>query len=75
MAEKLIIENRSGEPLNHVLMACASVVRYGRVSNGGKQYCYTTTFNRPAATVYSYLNKASDRLVVCDLEREVTDGQ
>ena len=64
--DKLIIENRAGIPWLDVLRYGAGVVRQGRISNDGKQYCYASTFKTPAGTIVvaSYLNEHSDRLVV-----------
>lgn len=64
--DKLIIENRAGIPWQDVLRQVAGVVRQGRISNDGKQYCYVSTFRTPAGTIVvaSYLNEHSDRLVV-----------
>lgn len=64
--DKLIIENRAGIPWLDVLRYVSGVVRQGRISNDGKQYCYASTFQTPAGTIVvaSYLNEHSDRLVV-----------
>lgn len=63
---KFIIENRTElsdlEMLNLVLV----VVKGGKVSNNGKQYCYGTriTYDGNEYMVSSILNKKSERFVI-----------
>jgi hypothetical protein len=73
MTEKLIIENRTGEPLSNILPYIESVINMGKISGSGNglQYCYHTMFERCDTSfksseihVSAYKNKASDRLVV-----------
>ena len=65
---KLIIDNRT--ELNDIdaLRVAKVVIEQGRISNDGKQYCYATEveINNLSGkyTVYSDLNKKSDRLVI-----------
>lgn len=63
---KLIIENLAGIPWLDVMTFVFAVIRHGRISNDGKQYCYASTFRTPAGTIVvaSYLNEHSDRLVI-----------
>lgn len=62
---KLIIENRS-EIVSDIdaLQLVSKVVDGGRVSNGGKQYCYMTVFDE--VCVSTELNKKSDKFIVWD---------
>lgn len=60
---KLIIENRTDMPDLEAMYYVMEVMRDGRVSNDGKQYCYATVFNRIYA-VLTYLNSKSDRFVI-----------
>jgi hypothetical protein len=48
------------------LMFCREVVINGRISNDKKQYSYATAFtwNGAKYTVYSGLNRGSDKLTV-----------
>jgi len=63
MKEKLIIENRTDLPMEVVLEYVGKVLRKGRISNDGKQYCYGVTFS-DGIDVFSDLNKKSDRLII-----------
>lgn len=60
---KIIVQNDSnlsdGEALEYVI----TVIKQGRISNNGKQYCYVVTF-KSGITVISTLNKKSDRFIV-----------
>ena len=73
---KLIIENRTDLPWLNILLYVAGVVRQGRISNDGKQYCYASTFKEDFGTVVvaSYRNEHSDRLVVY-LEGQHSENQ
>jgi hypothetical protein len=68
---KLVIENKTKNLSDQD--ACSLVMRVingGRVSNGGKQYCYATvfTFELPDKkyVVHCSINKKSDRFIVED---------
>lgn len=62
---KIIVENRSTASDIDALEAVQLVMRSGRISNDGKQYCYyVTTLNNLG--IASFLNKKSDRFVVVD---------
>ena len=65
--ERLIIDNRSSRPLIDVLSNIEHVLRMGRISNYGKQYCYVTTFANNVQII-SDLNKKSDRLIILDYD-------
>ena len=60
---KLIIQNDSDLPDSEVLQYVACVVRAGRVSNNGKQYCYASRWP-DGIVVCTSKNEKSDRLVV-----------
>lgn len=60
---KLIIENRTDMSDIDALQCVAIVMRDGRISNDGKQYCYATVFNETYA-VRTDLNEKSDRFVI-----------
>ena len=62
--EKLIIENRTDEPMHRALEYAIAVVEQGRISGMNKDnYCYLTSF-KDGVCVSSWKNKKSDRLVV-----------
>jgi hypothetical protein len=61
---KLIIENRTDMPDIEALWYVQEVMRDGRISNYGKQYCHATQFNNRSVLVWTGLNKNSDRFVV-----------
>lgn len=65
---KLIIDNRSRLEDSECLTLIQRVMEEGRVSNNGKQYCYVTRFHG-GVTVYSDLNKKSDRFIIVDSEQ------
>lgn len=65
---KLIIENRTDMPDIEALWYVTEVMREGRISNDGEQYCYATTFNNRSVVVWTDLNKKSDRFVVETVE-------
>ena len=61
---KLIIENRCKDmDMTQAVEYALAVVKKGRISDDGKQYCYGTVFNDDVV-VFSSKNKKSDRLVV-----------
>lgn len=62
---KIIIENRTNIDDHEAIQMVASVIRAGRISNDGKQYSYATNFKSFDASVYTDLNKKSDRFVIC----------
>ena len=68
---KIIIENQTDKPMIEVLGYVAGVISQGRISNGGKQYCYATRF-RENIMVVTDLNKRSDRFVIY---KEATHGK
>jgi hypothetical protein len=63
MARKIIIENRTDLSMEEAIDYARIVVSQGRISNGGKQYCLGTRFEN-GITVFSELNKRSDKLIV-----------
>lgn len=65
---KLIIENRTDMPDLEAMWYVMEVMRDGRVSNDGKQYCYATVWKLTGIVVYTDLNKKSDRFVVETVE-------
>lgn len=70
---KLIITNKSDLPMHRCLEICAQIVREGRISAEGKQYCGATRFyvDGTRYMVYSDLNKCSDRFTIY---KEVNNG-
>ncbi len=64
--KKIIIQNESDLEMTDAISLSLNVVKMGRISNDGKQYCYCSTFtvSDKGYAVYSDLNKDSDRLVV-----------
>jgi len=61
--DKVIIENQTDQPMIRILAYVSAVIRQGRISNDGKQYCYATRF-KGNIVVVTDLNKKSDRFVV-----------
>jgi len=74
---RLIIENRSCLSDAQALYYVAHVIRQGRIS--GSSYCSATWWRNVGIAVYASRNKASDRLVVCDVpeaqESEILKGE
>jgi hypothetical protein len=64
MSRRIIIENRSNLDDIEALRRVGLVINGGRVSNGGIQYCYLTTFDDDIQISTDY-NKSSDRFIVC----------
>lgn len=64
--EKIIIENRTEFKIETILPFIESVLKMGRISDNGKQYCYLSRFEeaRGAIMVATDRNKQSDRFVV-----------
>lgn len=64
--ERLIINNKSDLPMEVCLDLCRRVVQEGRVSAGGKQYCYATRFYYDGGYyfIYGNLNKGSDSFTI-----------
>lgn len=64
--EKLIIHNLTGLPIAEIFPFIEAVIRHGRVSNDGKQYCYASVwpnkFYGKQLVIVSDLNASSDRL-------------
>ena len=50
---KLIIENRTDMPDIEALWYGMEVMRDGRISNDGKQYCYATAWKLTGIVVYT----------------------
>ena len=66
---KLIIENNTDLSDIDALDLVSHMVRKGRISNDGKQYCYgiwVSNFNGTGMNymLSSFLNKKSDRIVI-----------
>ena len=73
MTERLIIDNRAAIPMSEALEYAIEVVKMGRISDGGKSYCYATQFGRGPGVrvvVVANRNKRSDRLLLYMQERE-----
>ena len=69
---RIIIENRSSLEDVVILDCVKDVIKNGRVSNHGKQYCYGSRFKFKAfghemnIMIFTDLNKCSDRFVAVD---------
>jgi hypothetical protein len=66
---KIIIENKSNLPDSDAVELAMRVMKGGRVSNFGKQYCYLTVVHNWNGSggeyqIGSFLNKKSDRFVI-----------
>jgi hypothetical protein len=66
MKNKLILENRTDLPMEDFLEMAIKVIRLGRISNKGKQYCHLFAFTRSTGEyhVVSTFNKKSDTLIL-----------
>ncbi len=62
---KIIIENRTELDDDHILMLVSYIVRKGRVSNYGKEYCLCTTVKNECA-IFTSKNKKSDKFTIVD---------
>jgi hypothetical protein len=67
---KIIIDNKSSESDLIVLSCVEDIIRAGRISNYGKQYCYATTFAvaDKKIIIYTDLNKKSDKFTAINYE-------
>jgi len=67
---KVIVDNRSSMDDAFAVGLALDVIRGGRVSNWGKQYCYLSFFELANTGkrigVATDLNKCSDRFIVYD---------
>ena len=63
---KLIIDNRTELTDLDVITLVGKVIKQGRISNDGKQYCYGTgiTIEDKEYMIWTDLNKKSDRFVI-----------
>ena len=61
--EKIIIRNGTDLPMAEVIVYVSHVISEGRVSDGGKSYCYITTWT-DGTVVYATHNKQSDTFYV-----------
>lgn len=62
---KIIIENRTCLSDVEALDRVKQVISKGRISKNGESYCHLTTFT-DGTQVSAWLNKSSDRFVVCN---------
>ena len=65
---KIIIHNRSSASDTEIIESVALIMKEGRVSNNGKQYCYLVSLpiNGVDTHIVSDLNKHSDRFTAYD---------
>lgn len=70
MNNRIIIENRSSGTDLDCMDLVRAVMKKGKISNGGKQYCYYSSiaYGGRRYGVAANLNKRSDRFVVLDHE-------
>lgn len=63
---KLIIDNRTDLDDLGAIVLVGKVIKQGRISNDGKQYCYGTaiTIEDEEYMILTDLNKKSDRFVI-----------
>lgn len=71
---KLIIQNDSDLSMSCAMALVESVVKQGRISNDGKQFCYLTSFDVDGHEyhVVSDLNKYSDKLTIYKVTKNDT---
>lgn len=64
--ERLIINNKSDLPMEVCLDLCRRVVRQGRISANGTQYCYASRFYCDGLfyVVHANINKGSDSFTI-----------
>jgi hypothetical protein len=63
VADKLIIDNRTGRPLTEIWAHLGTVLCQGKLSNEGRQHSYATVFH-DGLVVESILNEKSERFLV-----------
>jgi hypothetical protein len=65
ISEKVIIENRTDQPLWKLLDKIKTVLHGGKISktSKGEQYCFTTIW-ADGIYVFADKNKKSDRLII-----------
>lgn len=63
---RIIIDNQSALPDAEAIRVVARVIDDGRISGGGRCYCYATVFKAPFVAVYAKVNKSSDKFIVSD---------
>ena len=65
---KLIIDNRTELTDLEAITLVSEVIKRGRISNDGKQYCYGTAISieDKSYLVTTDLNKKSDRFVITE---------
>ena len=70
---KLIIDNRSDLDMIVALTLVTEVIKHGRVSNNGKQYCYLTsyTYDNKEYHFVSDLNDKSDRILIYEARKNL----
>lgn len=63
---KLIIDNRTELTDFEAIELVGIVIKQGRISNDGKQYCYATALKIEGTEymIFTDLNKKSDRFVI-----------
>ena len=63
---RVIVNNKTDCPDAIVMLKVAEIIKDGRVSNKGKQYCYLIIFhyNNKRYFISSSLNKKSDKFTV-----------
>ena len=68
---KLIIDNRTELTDFEAVNLVGRVIKKGRISNGGKQYCYGTgiTIEDKEYMIWTDLNKKSDRFVITNSKK------
>lgn len=64
--ERLIIDNKTNIKLFNILPHIIEIMKWGRISNNDKQYCYLTTFkyNDEEYHIVTDLNKKSDKFTI-----------
>ena len=69
---KLIIDNRTELTDFEAVTLVGKVIKQGRISNDGKQYCYgtRTTIEDKEYMIWTDLNKKSDRFVITTIRNE-----
>ena len=70
---KIIIDNLSDLPDHEVIKYIVSVMKEGRISNNGKQYCYHSSFAN-GIQVFTTLNKQSDKFTVYQAQNKTPSG-
>jgi hypothetical protein len=67
--EKIILENRSDLSFDIFMYLVFDIIKEGKISNKGKQYCFMTTYDflGKKYKIISQINKKSNKLILMNI--------